>query len=207
MDIQLNRVAGKLPVGNSPIELKWPIHLGEWKWPIMRNIKLHINIICMECSFYKTVAGAVLKKMFTNWIKWTERGLSEDMKRFKIQHGISSRCLARNKLKQTHKPAQHNLLQHWNAAGKKKKVQTLSNPLFITSPNILARHPPHLSPPMSAAPGCAVERMCRLKGPLEPQWHCILYHRGVWWDCRAKVLCNPSWRYKQFEISRRPKRS
>lgn len=69
------------------------------------------------------------------------------------------------------------------------------------------RHPPHLSPPMSAAPGCTVERMCRLKGPLEPQWHCIPYHRGVWWNCRAKGLCNPSWRCKQFEISRRPKRS
>lgn len=70
-----------------------------------------------------------------------------------------------------------------------------------------ARHPPHLSPPMSAELGYTVERMCRLKGPLEPQWHCILYHRGVWWNCRVKVLCNPSWRYKQFEVSRRPKRS
>lgn len=161
MDIQLNRVAGKLPVGNSPIELKWPIHLGEWKWPIMRNIKLHINIICMECSFYKTVAGAVLKKMFTNWIKWTERGLSEDMKRFKIQHGISSRCLARNKLKQTHKPAQHNLLQHWNAAGKKKKkskhYQTRClSPVQIFWLDILHIYPrpclPRLAAPLK---GCA----------------------------------------------------
>lgn len=66
-----------------------------------------------------------------------------------------------------------------------------------------ARRPPHLSPPMSAAPGCTIGRMCRLKGPLEPQWHCILYHRGARWA----ALCNPAWRHKQFEISRRPKRS
>lgn len=69
------------------------------------------------------------------------------------------------------------------------------------------QHPPHLSPPMSAAPGCTAERMCRLKGSLEPQWHCILYHRGVWCNCRAEGLCNPCWRYKQFEVSRRPKHS
>lgn len=67
------------------------------------------------------------------------------------------------------------------------------------------QHPPYLSPPMSAAPGCSAEGMCRLKVPLEPQWHCILYHRGVRWNCRAEVLCNPSWRYKQFEILWRPK--
>lgn len=41
-----------------------------------------------------------------------------------------------------------------------------------------AQPPPHLSPPKSAAPGCTVERMCRLKGPLQPQLHCILYHMG-----------------------------
>lgn len=64
------------------------------------------------------------------------------------------------------------------------------------------RHPPHLSPPMSAAPGCTVEKMCKLKGPLEAQWHCILYHKGAWWNCS-----NPSWRCKQFEISWRPKHS
>lgn len=67
------------------------------------------------------------------------------------------------------------------------------------------RHPPHLSPPMSAACGSCVEKMCRLKSPLEPQWHCILYHREVWWNCRAEGPCNLSWWYKQFEISQHPK--
>lgn len=52
---------------------------------------------------------------------------------------------------------------------------------------------------------CCVEKMCRLKSPLEPQWHFILYHREVWWNCRAEGPCNLSWWYKQFEISQHPK--
>lgn len=53
---------------------------------------------------------------------------------------------------------------------------------------------------------CAVERMCRLKGPLQPLVPGVSHiTREFGRIAEQKVPRNPSWRRKQFEISRRLK--
>lgn len=53
---------------------------------------------------------------------------------------------------------------------------------------------------------CAVERMCRLKGPLQPLVPGVSHITGEFGRiAEQKVPRNPSWRRKQFEISRRLK--
>lgn len=113
-----------------------------------------------------------------------------------ILQRIISRCAGMN-LKQTCNLAQHNPLHKLKRC--REEWPNIIKPLFITSQNIFFNLF-HICPqPCLLHAGPRVDRMCRLKGPLKTQWHCILYYRRVWWSCGAAARCNPSWWHKQYE--------